>query len=125
MNKNSIMKITYTLAFILFATVSVWGQKSFRALGKVYTKNELEAFKEQYGNLDLLEFAYDNAISFIPNNGNKNIDEYPLVNKTEHFTDLKVQILPHTQYFRTETPGELLVVKSLYQLQLAYNGNKK
>jgi len=119
------MKTSLLFSVVLFFTFPMWGQKSLRALKQVYTKRELNTFKEQYGNLDLLEFAYDNAISFIPNNGNKNIDEYPLVNKTEHFTDLKVQILPYTQYFRTETPGELLVVKSLYQLQLAYKGTKK
>jgi hypothetical protein len=103
----------------------MWGQKSLRALKQVYTQKELNTFKEQYGNLDLLVFAYDNAISVVFNNGNKNMDEYPLVKKTSHFTELNVHIMPYTQYFRTETPGELLAVKSMYQLQLAYKGSKK
>ena len=119
------MKTSLLFSIVLFFTFPMWGQKNLRAIKQVYSKNELKAFKEQHGNLDLLEFAYDNAISLIPNNGNKNIEEFPVVKKTTHFTDLNVQIMPYTQYFRTETQGELLAVKSLYQLQLAYTGTKK
>lgn len=119
------MKTACLISLLLVLSSPLFGQKNLRAFKQVYSKNELKAFKEQHGNLDLLEFAYDNAISLIPNNGNKNIEEFPVVKKTTHFTDLKVKILPYTQYFRTETPGELLAVKSIYQLQLAYKGSKK
>lgn len=119
------MKTSLLFSIVLFFTFPMWGQKSLRALNRVYTKKELNTFKEQYGNLDLLVFAYDHAISVVINNGNKKMDVYPLVKKTTHFTDLNVQIMPYTQYFRTETQGELLAVKSLYQLQLAYKGSKK
>jgi hypothetical protein len=119
------MKTAFLFCLVLFIASPLWGQKSLRALNRVYSKTELKSFKEQYGNLDLLVFAYDNAISVVFNNGNKNMDDYPLVKKTTHFTDLNVQIMPYTQYFRTETQGELLAVKSLYQLQLAYKGTEK
>ncbi|MFM2037632.1 MAG: hypothetical protein RL432_571 [Bacteroidota bacterium] len=119
------MKASLLFSVVLFFTFPMWGQKSLRALKQVYTKKELKTFEEQYGNLDLLVFAYDHAISIVSNIGSKNTDIYPLAVKTNHFTDLNVQILPYTQYFRTETPGELLAVKSMYQLQLAYKGSNK
>jgi len=120
------MKFALLLSLVLFWFLPSLGQKPLRALEKVYSKAELSAFKERHGSLDLLIYAYDHAISVVHNNGNKELEPYPLVSKTQHFTDLNVQILPYTQYFRTENSGELLAIKSLYQLQLAFaNRDKK
>ncbi|NBU91898.1 MAG: hypothetical protein EBR54_03870 [Flavobacteriia bacterium] len=120
------MKVTFLFFLLIFAVSASWGQKSLRALNKVYSKSELTSFKQEYGSLDLLEFAYDHAIHIVKNNGNKDVSAYPKAQKTTHFTELNVKILPYTQYFQTETPGELLAVMSLYQLQLALNeANKK
>lgn len=119
------MKTILLFSAILIFSSSIWSQKSLRAITRLYSKKELNSFKEQNGNLDLLLYAYDNAITVVFNNGDKSVEAYPQVKKTAHFTDLNVRILPYTQYFRTETPGELLAVKSLYQLQLAYQGSKK
>lgn len=120
------MKKTLILFLVIFGSTFTWGQKIYRALNKVYTKSELNAFKEEHGSLAMLEFAYHHAVTFVYNNGNKLVSTYPQAPKTPHFTVLNVKILPYTQYFQTETPGELMAVMSLYQLQLAYNKvNKK
>jgi hypothetical protein len=72
------MKASLLFSVVLFFTFPMWGQKSLRALKQVYTKKELKTFEEQYGNLDLLVFAYDHAISIVSNIGSKNTDIYPL-----------------------------------------------
>jgi len=112
----------YLCTFLLFMAFfsGAIGQKPLRALKQVYSKKELNEFKQIHGSLDLLYFAYDHAITIIQNNGGKGIDTYPKAKKTTYFTELNVKIQPYTQYFTTEVNGELLAVKSLYQLQLAF-----
>jgi hypothetical protein len=97
-----------------------------KPLKNVYGKEALNAFKNEYGSLDLLYYAYDNALNTIQNNGGKSLDIYPKAPSTPviHFTDLDVKIEPFTQYFQSEIPNQLIAVKSFYQLQLEFNASK-
>jgi hypothetical protein len=97
-----------------------------KPLKNVYGKEALNAFKNEYGSLDLLYYAYDNALNTIQNNGGKSLDKYPKAPSIPviHFTDLDVKIEPFTQYFQSEIPNQLIAVKSLYQLQLEFNASK-
>lgn len=97
-----------------------------KPLKSVYGKEALNAFKKDFGNLDFLYFAYDNALNIIQNNGGKSLDTFPKAPITPviHFTDLGVKIEPFTQYFRSEIPNQLIAVKSIYQLQLEFNASK-
>jgi hypothetical protein len=108
---------------LLFCSYITYAQKEVRSeLKKVYSTKELNAFEQKNGSLDVLVHAYDHGITKILNNGEKTTDQYPRCNASvKHFTELGVQIQPYTQYFTTENPGEILAVKSLYQLQLELN----
>ena len=113
------MRLFVFLLFVLFHWSIGFSQKSARtALNKVYSNKDLKSFEGQYGSLNLLEYAYDHAIVKIFNNGNKPSSDFPSCKSSvSHFTDLGVKIQPYTQYFKTENPGEILAVKSIFQLQ--------
>ena len=113
------MRLFVFLLFVLFHWSIGFSQKSARtALNKVYSNKDLKSFVGQYGSLNLLEYAYDHAIVKIFNNGNKPSSDFPSCKSSvNHFTDLGIKIQPYTQYFKTENPGEILAVKSIYQLQ--------
>jgi hypothetical protein len=117
------------LFILLTACVSLANSQKNPAdkpLKNIYGKEALDAFKNEHGSLDLLYYAYDNALNIIQNNGGKSLDKYPKAPGTPvvHFTDLDVKIEPFTQYFQSEIPNQLIAVKSLYQLQLEFNASK-
>ncbi len=107
--------------FVLTGVTNAQKSSCQKALKHVYGKKGLNSFRETYGSLDLLNYAYDHGINELVNNGQKSLDEFPMAGITNHFTDLNVIIQPYTQYFRTDNPNKLIAVKSLYQLQLEYN----
>jgi hypothetical protein len=96
-----------------------WSQskKVLKELKKVYSNEELNAFKSEHGNLDLLFFAYDHAVYAFSNNGKKDLGDLPTAAHSTHFTDFGVKILSYNQYFHNETPNEIIGIKSLLVLQ--------
>lgn len=113
------MKKLFTLILLLQLSFLGWSQskKVLKELKKVYSNEELNVFKSEHGNLDLLLYAYDHAVYSIANNGKKNLGDLPIAAHSIHFTDFGVQVLSFTQYFRNETPNEIIGIKSLFVLQ--------
>lgn len=121
-----IKNLILTLSF--FAVFSAFGQanskKIVKELEKVYSKIELESFAKENGSLDVLVYAYNNAVYTVSNVGNKEMGNLPSSAHSSHFTDFGVKILPYTQYFNNETPNELTAIKSLYQLKTEFEKQK-
>jgi hypothetical protein len=113
------MKKLLTLLVLLQLSSFGWSQskKVLKELKKVYSNEELNAFKSEHGNLDLLFFAYDHAVYAFSNNGKKDLGDLPTAAHSTHFTDFGVKILSYNQYFHNETPNEIIGIKSLLVLQ--------
>ncbi|NDB33810.1 MAG: hypothetical protein EB023_00345 [Flavobacteriia bacterium] len=57
-NEENMKYLCTFLLFMAFFSGAI-GQKPLRALKQVYSKKELNEFKQIHGSLDLLYFAYD------------------------------------------------------------------
>lgn len=106
---------------LVFCGISAQAQSSTKqitkALNKVYSKSELNAFEKENGGLALLIYAYEHAVFTVNNNGGKETSALPISAHTNHFTDFGVQIQPYNQYFRNENPQVIVGIKSLYILK--------
>jgi hypothetical protein len=116
MKKNLLSLILFLLT-LQFAQA----QKFNSSLLKSYTKTELSNIeKEKPNQLKVLEYAILNACYYIDKPTNKSV-EYPIIdtyNDSTNFTELGLKITDKTQYYISKNSGKLLVVKSLYVLEL-------
>lgn len=96
-----------------------------KELLKSYTTQELNGFAKS--KITILEYALENSCYFTPVPEVKKIDfpEIEVKNQTVKFTDLGLKIKDHTQYFIVKNQNKLLVVKSMYILDLEIKNKKK
>lgn len=91
------------------------------SLLKSYSKAELVKIEQENPNqLKVLDYAINHACYFIDKPVGK-VAEYPVIethNGSTIFTELGLKITDRTQYFIAKETGKLLVVKSLYVLEL-------
>ncbi len=105
-----------------------FAQKNFsKELLKSYTKIELESFNDK--DLSVLEYAIEHACYKVSIPEGKDTKQFttivlPSDSGTLRFTDLGLKIKDATQYFIVSGKKELLVVKSLYVLNLEKNNLK-
>lgn len=107
---------------LFFFTVQFAQAQQFNPiLLKSYSKTELTKIEQENPNqLKVLDYAIANACHYINKPEGKNV-EYPVINtknQSTNFTELGLKITDRTQYFTSKENGKLLVVKSLYVLEL-------
>lgn len=111
----------FSLLLFLFIFQFAQAQKFNPELLKSYSKSELSQIeKENPNQIKVLEYAISNACYYIDKPTSKSA-EYPTIdskNDSKNFTDLGLKITDRTQYFISQTSGKLLVVKSLFVLEL-------
>lgn len=107
---------------LFFLTVQLAQAQKFNSnLLKSYSKSELTKIEQEKPNqIKVLEYALVNACYYLEKPTGKNVD-YPIVdtkNDSKNYTDLGLKITDKTQYFISKNSDKLLVVKSLYVLEL-------
>jgi len=114
-------KNLFSLILFLLTVQFAQAQKFNASLLKSYTKTELTKIDQEKPNqLKVLEYAILNACYYIDKPTNKSVD-YPTIdtkNDSTIFTELGLKISDKTQYYISKKSGKLLVVKSLYVLEL-------
>ena len=108
--------------FLFFLTIQFAQAQKFNSnLLKSYSKSELTKIEQEKPNqIKVLEYALINACYYLNKPEGKKAD-YPVIdtkNDTSNFTELGIKITDRTQYFTSKSSGKLLVVKSLYVLEL-------
>jgi hypothetical protein len=113
-------------------TNSLFAQKQTaqeKELLKVYAKSELSELKKDGDKYAVLCYAIDHAIYIIDAPKDKDVSAFPeiVINKDElpTFTDLTIKISDRSQYFRVAGQNKLLIVKSMYVLQLEMKKTSK
>jgi hypothetical protein len=119
------MKKNLFSLLLFFLTVQFAQAQKFNSdLLKSYSKTELTQLEQEKPNqIKVLEYALTNACYYIDKPDNKNVD-YPIIdskNDSKNYSDLGLKITDKTQYFISKNSGKLLVVKSLYVLELEMN----
>jgi hypothetical protein len=124
--------ICIPLFFALFCTNSVFAQKQTsqeKELLKVYDKSELNNFKKDSDQFAVLCYAIDHATYMIDAPKDKDVSAFPEIaikmGQAPMFTDLNIKISDRSQYFRVVGQNKLLIVKSMYVLQLEMNKTSK
>ncbi len=107
---------------LFFLTVQFAQAQKFNSeLLKSYSQSEIVKIEQENPNqLKVLEYAINHACYYINKPESKN-SEYPVINTKNHstnFAELELKITDRTQYFIAKESGKLLVVKSLYVLEL-------
>jgi hypothetical protein len=114
-------KNLFSLMLFFFTFQFAQAQQFNPSLSKSYSKAELVKIEQENPNqLKVLDYAIANACYYINKPEGKNV-EYPVINTKNHstnFTELELKITDRTQYFTAKESGKLLVVKSLYVLEL-------
>ena len=120
------------LFLALFCTNIVLAQKQTtqeKELLKVYDKNELNNFKKDSDQFAVLCYAVDHATYMIDAPKDKDVSAFPEItikmDEAPMFTDLNIKISDRSQYFRVAGQNKLLIVKSMYVLQLEMNKTSK
>jgi hypothetical protein len=128
---RKIISIT-SFSLVLLCTNSLFAQKQTaqeKELLKVYAKNELSDLKKDGDKYAVLCYAIDHAIYMIDAPKDKDVSAFPeiVINKDElpTFTDLTIKISDRSQYFRVAGQNKLLIVKSMYVLQLEMKKTSK
>jgi hypothetical protein len=128
---RKIISIT-SFSLVLLCTNSLFAQKQTaqeKELLKVYAKNELSDLKKDGDKYAVLCYAIDHAIYIIDAPKDKDVSAFPeiVINKDElpTFTDLTIKISDRSQYFRVAGQNKLLIVKSMYVLQLEMKKTSK
>jgi hypothetical protein len=110
-----------SLLLFLFTFQFAQAQQFNPSLLKSYTKAELVKIEQENPNqLKVLEYAIANACYYIDKPQGKN-SEFPIIDtkkQSTDFTELGLKITDKTQYFTSKEDGKLLVVKSLFVLEL-------
>ncbi|MCX6190936.1 MAG: hypothetical protein NT109_01500 [Flavobacteriia bacterium] len=124
--------ISIPLFLALFCTNIVLAQKQTtqeKELLKVYNKSELNNFKKDNDQFAVLCYAIDHAIYMIDAPKDKDVSAFPEIaikmDQVPLFTDLNIKISDRSQYFRVAGQNKLLIVKSMYVLQLEMNKTSK
>ena len=124
--------ISIPLFLALFCTNIVLAQKQTsqeKELLKVYDKSELNNFKKDSDQFAVLCYAVDHATYMIDAPRDKDVSAFPEIaikmGQAPMFTDLNIKISDHSQYFRVAGQNKLLIVKSMYVLQLEMNKTSK
>jgi hypothetical protein len=128
---RKIISIT-SFSLVLLCTNSLFAQKQTaqeKELLKVYAKSELSELKKDGDKYAVLCYAIDHAIYMIDAPKDKDVSAFPeiVINKDElpTFTDLTIKISDRSQYFRVAGQNKLLIVKSMYVLQLEMKKTSK
>ena len=128
---RKIISIT-SFCLVLMCTNSLFAQKQTaqeKELLKVYAKSELSELKKDGDKYAVLCYAIDHAIYMIDAPKDKDVSAFPeiVINKDElpTFTDLTIKISDRSQYFRVAGQNKLLIVKSMYVLQLEMKKTSK
>ncbi len=128
---RKIISIT-SFCLVLMCTNSLFAQKQTaqeKELLKVYAKSELSELKKDGDKYAALCYAIDHAIYIIDAPKDKDVSAFPeiVINKDElpTFTDLTIKISDRSQYFRVAGQNKLLIVKSMYVLQLEMKKTSK
>ncbi len=128
---RKIISIT-SFCLVLMCTNSLFAQKQTaqeKELLKVYAKSELSELKKDGDKYAVLCYAIDHAIYIIDAPKDKDVSAFPeiVINKDElpTFTDLTIKISDRSQYFRVAGQNKLLIVKSMYVLQLEMKKTSK
>ncbi len=113
---------------LLLSTIQLAQAQKFNSnLLKSYTQNELTLIENENPKMiNVLEYAILNACYYIEKPTNKSVD-YPIINTSNdsnNFTDLGLKITDKTQFFISKSSGKLLVVKSLYVIELEMKNKK-
>ena len=124
--------ISIPLFLALFCTNIVLAQKQTnqeKELLKVYAKSELNNFKKDSDQFAVLCYAVDHATYMIDAPKDKDVSAFPEItikmDEAPMFTDLNIKISDRSQYFRVSGQNKLLIVKSMYVLQLEMNKTSK
>ena len=120
------MKLLFTLCFSMFFVGGVMSQKYDARLLQRFTEIQLSNLQnENPQELDLLNYALDNAIYFadVPEGKNIELTEISLPNGEPTFINLGLNIEDQNQYFLVREKNKMLVVKS--SLVLSHEMNKK
>ena len=124
--------ISIPLFLALFCTNIVLAQKQTtqeKELLKVYAKSELNNFKKDSDQFAVLCYAVDHATHMIDAPKDKDVSAFPEItikmDQNPMFTDLNIKISDRSQYFRVAGQNKLLIVKSMYVLQLEMNKTSK
>jgi hypothetical protein len=114
-------KNLFSLMLFFFTFQFAQAQQFNPSLLKSYSKSELIKIEQENPNqLKVLDYAILNACYYIDKPTNKSV-EYPIIdtnNDSTNFTELGLKITDKTQYYISKNSGKLLVVKSLYVLEL-------
>lgn len=114
-------KNLFNLILFFFTFQFAQAQQFNPSLLKSYSKAELVKIEQENPNqLKVLDYAINHACYFIDKPVGK-AAEYPVIethNGSTIFTELGLKITDRTQYFIAKETGKLLVVKSLYVLEL-------
>jgi len=124
------MKHIFTLLFA-FVSLSFWGQTLETDLQKSYSKEEITQFSLNQ-TLAVYEYALKHACYLTPIPEGKDVSSFSSINLPKQekeapikFTDLGLQILDRTQYFKVANAPYLLVVKSINVLKIEMQNQKK
>jgi len=124
------MKHIFTLLFA-FVSLSFWGQTIETDLQKSYSKEEVAQFSLNQ-TLAVYEYALKHACYLTPIPEGKDVSSFSSINLPKQekeapikFTDLGLQILDRTQYFKVANAPYLLVVKSINVLKIEMQNQKK
>ena len=111
----------FSLLLFFFSVQFAQAQQFNPSLLKSYSTSELTKIEQENPNqIKVLEYAIANACYYIAKPEGKNSD-FPTLNTKNgllDFTELGLKITDKTQYFTSKETGKLLVVKSLYVLEL-------
>ncbi len=114
-------KTIFSLVFFLGCVQFTNAQQYSKELLKGYSKAELTKIEqEKPAQIKVLEYAVNHACYYVDKPQSKDA-EFPIIdthNGSTNFTELGLKITDKTQYFTAKETGKLLVVKSLYVLEL-------
>ena len=114
-------KTIFSVLFLLGCIQLTNAQQYNKELLKGYSNAELTKIEqEKPEQIKVLEYAVNHACYYIAKPEGK-AAEYPTIdthNGSTNFAELGLKITDKTQYFTAKETGKLLVVKSLYVLEL-------